>query len=295
MSKDFDIRSEEFKKILRPNSKVERVQTNLVFTEGPVWIPSGNYLIFSDIMGNKMLKWSQKDGMKVFRIPSGYANGNYLDLQGRLVTCGHSSRNVQRTEHDGRITILADRYKGKKLNAPNDLVVKSDGSIWFTDPQYGRHTQELRDNEPFEMKERHVFRLDPETKEITSVIDDFEGPNGLCFTPDESKLYIADTAKKHIRIFDVINGKTLKNGRIFCTIEPGVPDGMRLDTEGRLYCTAGDGVHVFNQSGELLGKILLPESPANCTFGDTDKRTLYITARQSLYKVAISATGAQKA
>ncbi len=291
---DFDIKAEAFKSILRPDSKVERIVPNLLFLEGPVWAPKENCLIFSDIQANTMYRWSERGGLSVFRKPSGWANGNILDLQGRLLTAGHSSRNLTRTEQDGRITVLAERYQGKRLNAPNDLVVKRDGSIWFTDPQYGRHTPELREKEPFEMKERHVFRLDPETRVLTSVADDFEGPNGLCFSPDESTLYIADTGRKHVRVFDVMGGRSLKNSRLFAEIAPGVPDGMRVDTEGRLYCTAGDGIHVFSTTGTLLGKILMAETPANCAFGGADRRTLYITARTSLYRMALSATGAQR-
>ncbi|MBM4404622.1 MAG: SMP-30/gluconolactonase/LRE family protein [Chloroflexi bacterium] len=293
-SADFEIRSPELRAILRPDSKVECIVPKLTFLEGPVWTPKENCLIFSDIQASTMYRWSEKGGLSIFRKPSGYANGNYLDLQGRLVTAGHSSRNVTRTEADGRITVLAERYQGKKLNAPNDLVVKSDGSIWFTDPQYGRHTEELRQKEPFEMAERHVYRLDPETGILTSVAADFEGPNGLCFSPDESKLYIADTARKHVRVFDVTGGRSLRNSRLFAEISPGVPDGIRADTEGRLYCTAGDGIHVFSTSGELLGKIRLPETPANCAFGGGDRRRLFITARTSLYGVTLAATGAQR-
>jgi gluconolactonase len=294
MSTDFEIRSPEFRAILQPDSAVRRIAPNLQFIEGPVWVAKEDCLIFSDIQASTMYRWSERGGLSVFRKPSGWANGNYLDLQGRLVTAGHSSRVLTRTERDGSITILADRYQGKKLNAPNDLVVKSDGSIWFTDPQYGRHTPELREKEPFEMAERHVYRLDPESRVLTSVAADFEGPNGLCFSPDESKLYIADTGRKHVRVFDVLGGRSLKNGRLFTEIAPGVPDGMRVDTEGRLYCTAGDGIHVFNTSGALLGKILIPEPPANCAFGGAGRHQLFITARTSLYSARLASAGAQK-
>ena len=284
---DFDIRNEAFNDILTPDSEVVKLAGEFKFTEGPVWVADGGYLLFSDIPANRIIRWSPGDGATVWREPTGNANGNTLDRQGRLVTCEHSNRRVTRTEADETITILTDAYGGKKLNSPNDIVVKSDGTIWFTDPPYGIKPEQQ------EQPVNYVFRLDPDGG-LTVMADDFDRPNGLCFSPDESLLYIADSSDRHhIRVLDVTAGNTLANGRLFTTITPGVPDGMRMDTEGRLYSTAGDGVHVYAPNGDLLGIILVPESPANCAFGDADKRTLYMTCRTSLYAVRLGATGAQ--
>ena len=284
---DFDIRDQAFNAILTVDSAVTKLAGGFKFTEGPVWVADGGYLLFSDIPANRIYRWSSADGASVWREPTGNANGNTLDRQGRVVTCEHSNRRVTRTEADGHITVLADVFQGKKLNSPNDIVVKSDGVIWFTDPPYGIKA------EAREQSANYVFRLDPDGT-LTIAADDFDRPNGLCLSPDESLLYIADSSDRHhIRVFDVTGDNTLANGRLFTTITPGVPDGMRMDTEGRLYSTAGDGVHVYAPSGELLGIILVPESPANCTFGDVDKRTIYMTSRTSLYAVRLAATGAQ--
>jgi len=285
---DFDIRSEAFRAILRPDSKLQKLAGDFKFTEGPVWVAKEGHLLFSDIPANRIYRWSPKEGLSVWREPTGNTNGNTLDRQGRLISCEHSNRRVTRTEADGRITVLADSFGGKRLNSPNDVVVKSDGTIWFTDPPYGIKPEQI------EQPHNYVFRLDPDGK-LTPVADDFDRPNGLCFSPDESLLYIADSsARHHVRVFRVTPDNTLAEGRLFATIEPGAPDGMRVDIAGRLYSTAGDGVHVYAPSGELLGKILVPERPANCAFGDVDKRTLYITARTSLYAIRLAATGAQR-
>lgn len=283
---DFEILNDAFRAILRPDSAVRKLAGDLRFTEGPVWIPTGGYLLFSDIPANRIYCWRPGEGLSIWREPTGNANGNTLDRQGRLVTCEHSTRRVTRTEPDGTITVLATHYRGKRLNSPNDVVVQSDGTIWFTDPPYGIKPEEI------EQPRNYLFRLDPDGT-LMAVADDFDRPNGLCFSPDETRLYVADSsARHHVRVCDVRPDKTLANCRVFAVIEPGAPDGMRVDTAGRLYSTAGDGVHVYAPDGTLLGKILVPERPANCAFGDADRRTLYITARTSLYAIALAAEGA---
>ena len=288
-SNAFDIRTEAFNAIIMPDSRVEKLAEGFGFTEGPVWFDDGDYLLLADIFNRRIMRWSAKDGVSVFREQSGRSNGNYRDLQGRLVTAGHASRSITRTEADGSVTVLADRYQGKRLNSPNDIVVKSDGSIWFTDPPYGVKP------EARELEATWVFRLDPESGELTPVTDEPIMPNGLAFSHDESRLYVADSSDLHyIRAFDVVDGRRLAKGRVFAVIEPGIPDGLRVDTEGRVYTSAGDGIQVLSPEGELLGKILVEKTPANCTFGGPGRHTLYITAHDSLYSVTLASTGAQR-
>ena len=290
---DFDMRSESFEQLLTPDSRVEKIADGMVFTEGPVWFAEGDYLLFSDIRGNQIKRWSAGDGLATWREPSGHANGHTRDRQGRLVTAGHISQNVTRTEADGSITVLAESYQGKRLNAPNDVVVKSDGTIWFTDPPGGRRLPGF-ENVPVEQPKNYVFRLDPESRRLTPVVEDLQSPNGLCFSPDERLLYIADSANRRVQVFDVQGDNTLANWRLFVTIEPGIPDGIRVDAQGRLYSTAEDGVHVFSPEGELLGKILVEQTPANCAFGGRGRHDLFITAQQSVYRVTLASTGSQE-
>jgi gluconolactonase len=285
---EFDIRDEaEFKKLIPPGAKLERLATGMRFTEGPVWIPeNGGHLIFSDIPANELKKWSATDGLGTFRSPSNNANGNTLDQRGRLITCEHGARRVSITEKDGSVRTLVDSYQGKRLNSPNDAVVKSDGTIWFTDPPYGIK-RELR-----EQPAHYVFRFDPRTGKLAAVIEDFDMPNGLCFSPDEKKLYVADSGEPHhIRVFDVNSNGTVSNGRIFAVIDKGLPDGIRADTGGRIWSSAGDGVQIFSPDGNLIGKILTPESAANLCFGGENMNRLYITARGSLYAINVGVRG----
>ncbi len=290
---EFVIKNEnEFSKIVSPNAEVKKLAGGFQFVEGPVWVnEKKGYLIFSDIPANRLIKWTKQEGAVTFRQPSNNANGNYLNLEGKLLTCEHVSRQVTVTEKDGTIQIVVDKYNGKKLNSPNDLVVKSDGTIWFTDPPYGLPY-------PYDSKAQpanYVFRLDPQKNKLTAVVDDFDMPNGLCFSPDEKKLYIADSGKPHhIRVFDVNGDNTLSNDKVFCVIDKGGPDGIRCDVEANLYSSAKDGVHIFAPDGSLIGKILVPETPANLCFGGKEKKILFITARTSLYSIKLKVKGAQK-
>ncbi len=284
----FEIKNEgEFKKIIPAGAKVQKLAGGFGFEEGPVWLSKG-YLVFSDIPANHLKKWSKETGTTIFRDDSYNANGNTVDKQGRLLTAEHSGRRISRTEKDGSVTTIVSGFEGKKFNSPNDLVVKSDGTIWFTDPDYG-----LGKNKK-EQEGNFVYRFDPKSKMISAVVKDFDKPNGLCFSPDEKKLYLADSGKPHhIRIFEVQKDGTLANGKVFCVIDNGVPDGIRCDNKGRVWSSAGDGVHIFAPDGLLIGKILVPETPANLCFGGKDGKTLFITARSSLYAIQTSVRGAR--
>ncbi len=298
MSQDlYDIRDPRFLECVVVTAGLEEIASGCRWTEGPVWFGDHNVLLFSDIPNERILRWTPEQGVSVFRQPSNFANGHTRDRQGRLVSCEHGLRRVTRTEPDGSITVLADRFEGKRLNSPNDVVVKSDGTIWFTDPTYGI----LSDYEGYravpEQAARNVFRLDPETGTIASVVDDFVQPNGLCFSPNEKRLYIAESGGSHdpavsgiIRVFDV-HEDTLSGGAIFCTLDNGVPDGIRCDRNGNVWSSAGDGVHVFSPQGELLGKIRVPQRVANLTFGGPRRNRLFITASTSTYLIYVAATG----
>ena len=295
-----------FTKYKVSNAAVERLYTGMRWAEGPVWFADGRYLLFSDIPNNRILRWLEDTGVvSVFRSPSNYSNGNYRDRQGRLLTCEHDSRRLTRTEYDGTITILMDQFQGKKLNAPNDLAVHSDGAIWFSDPGYGIMSNYEGHKAPFELP-TNVYRLDPDTRKVTVVVSDMDKPNGLCFSPDEKKLYIVDTGlPKHpgdphpIRVYDVEDGVRLKNGRMFVDMSPGLSDGIRCDVDGNVWSAAGwagegyNGVHVFAPDGKLIGKINLPETCANLCFGGTKKNRLFMAASQSLYAVYVDTQGAQ--
>lgn len=295
----FEAIEAEFNTYVIGNSPVRQLATGFLWTEGPVWLGDSNQLLFSDIPNNRILRWIPEVGHSVFRYPSNYANGHTRDLQGRLVTCEHGTRRVTRTEHDGTITVVADGYQGKKLNSPNDVVVKSDGSIWFTDPHYGIMTnyEGYKSNQELPC---HVYRVDPSTGEMDAVANDFQCPNGLAFSPDESLLYIADTGTMfdpngngHIRKFQV-EGNRLKGGEIFHTVSSGKADGFRLDGDGNIWTSAADGVHCINPSGVLMGKILVPELVSNVCFGGRAKHQLFMTATTSVYTVVLNREGIQK-
>jgi gluconolactonase len=248
-----------------------------------------------------ILQWAEGLGVRVYRHPSNNSNGHTRDRQGRLVSCEHGARRVTRTEHDGSITVLADRYKGKRLNSPNDVVVKSDGSVWFTDPPYGIMSDYEGHKAKSEIGACNVYRIDPKSGDLAVVADDFNKPNGIAFSPDEQILYIADTGgshdpdgEHHIRAFDVVGGKKLRNGWVFAEISPGMADGFRIDTDGNIWTSAGDGVHCFSPKGELLGKIRVPEAVSNVCFGGPKRNRLFITATTSLYAVYVGQVGAQR-
>ncbi|MCL0102307.1 SMP-30/gluconolactonase/LRE family protein [Dehalococcoidia bacterium] len=282
----FEAYSKEFNTIITPESKLEKICDGLGFTEGPTWFSESNYLLFSDIRASRH-RWSDTDGMTTYQWYPQRANGSTRDQDGLFVTCGHANRNVFRTELDGSITIIAEEYMGGRLNSPNDIVCKSDGTLWFTDPPYMIKPEER------EQSANYVFRLDPDGT-LHPVIDSIEHPNGLAFSPDERILYVAEAFRdvSNIQMFDVNPDNTVSSGRFFCSVQPPIPDGFRVDTDGRIYTTAGDGIQIFNAAGDLLGKILMNPHPANCTFGDRDRRTLYITAHESVYRLRLGTQGA---
>ena len=294
MQSDVEICVPRFGSLLLSNCRLEKLYEGTRWAEGPCYFADGNFLIWSDIPRNRMLRWTEGLGVEVFRQPSNCSNGNTRDRQGRLVTCEHLSRRVTRTEWDGSITVLADRYEGHRLNSPNDVVVKSDGSIWFTDPPYGILSDYEGKKSASELAGNFVFRLDPASARLEIVADDFDKPNGLAFSPDESKLFVADSGQpRHMRAFDVKDGKRLSGGRVFAECDAGVFDGFRFDTQGNLWTSTKAGVSCYSPEGELLGKIRVPEAVANLTFGGPNRNRLFITATTSLYSLFVNANGAQ--
>jgi gluconolactonase len=283
-------------------AKVERIASHMRWCEGPVWFGDGRYLLWSDIPNNRIMRWDEETrATSVFRKPSNNANGNTRDRQGRLLTCEHDTRRVTRTEYDGSITVIADKFDGKPLNSPNDIVCKSDGSIWFTDPPFGilgnyeGHTAKVE-------LPTNVYRWDPATKQLAVVAGDINRPNGLAFSPDESKLYIIEAGampNRVVRVYDVVDsGKKIANSRIFLTAEPGgTPDGFRVDVDGNLWMGWGmgtealDGVNVFNSEAKLIGRIELPERCANLCFGGVYRNRLFMTASTSIYSLYVNTQG----
>ncbi len=298
---DYQIIDQKFKNLILGNASVEKIADGCRWAEGPVWFGDGNYLLWSDIPNNRMMRWTWNGTVETFRHDSQNSNGNTRDQQGRLVSCLHGGRAVIRTELDGSITTIADSYNGKRLNSPNDVVVKSDGSIWFTDPPYGILSDYEGFKSPQEQDGCYVYRVSPDLKDISIVCDDFVKPNGLAFNPDESKFYVADSAVSHdpdaphhIRVFDVgADGKTLSGGQVFAEVSPGLPDGFRFDTAGHLWTSAKDGIHCYLPDGTLIGKILVPETVANLTFGGPKRNRMFITATSSVYAVYLAVNGAQ--
>jgi gluconolactonase len=284
--------------LLAPNSKLERLWPGSKWAEGPVYFHEDDSLLWSDVPNNRMFKWTKRDGTRIFRSPSQFANGNYRDLQGRLITCEHLGRRISRTEPDGNVITLVSHFDGKRLNSPNDVTVKSDGTIWFSDPDYGIMSNREGYMAPNEIGSNNVYRFDPVSGELSVVAGDFEKPNGLAFSPNADKLYISDSSrshdpngKHHIRVFDVVDGRFLKNSRVFAVIEPGIADGFRIDRHGHIFTSAGDGIHVYSNTGRRLGRIFVPETVANCAFGGPKKNTLFITATSSLYAIDLNTTG----
>ncbi|MEZ5667467.1 MAG: SMP-30/gluconolactonase/LRE family protein [Alphaproteobacteria bacterium] len=304
MSPDFVIIDDRFADLLLKDAWVERVFTGSIWAEGPVYFRNGDYVLWSDIPNNRMLRWSSADGGSVFREPSNFTNGHTLDRQGRLVSCEHGGRRVSRTSKDGTYEVLVDRFEGRRLNSPNDVVVKSDGSVWFTDPSYGI----LSDWEGFagemEYGACYVFRFDPADGSLSVISDHFAKPNGLAFSPDERILYVADTEASHnpagrrdIWAFDVTaDGRGVENGRRFAVCDSGLFDGFRIDVEGNVWTSAGDGVHVYTPEPEAkkIGAIRIPErAVANVVFGGPDGNILYVAATTSLYRVELGVAGIQ--
>jgi len=283
-----------FERLVSADAALETIATGCTFTEGPLWNEQKGYLLWSDMPADKMRKWTPEEGVTIFRAPCGKSNGLTYDKQGRLVACEHANRRISRTESDGAIVSLATHYEGKRLNSPNDVVMKSDGAIYFSDPPYGL-TAEFGVAGEQELDFQGVFRLSPDGETITLLVDDFEKPNGLAFSPDESKLYIDDTDLGHIRIFDVRADGKLSGGKLFAELEgdePGGCDGLKIDVEGNIYCTGPGGIHVLDPDGNVLGRMRIPaEHAANLAWGDSDRKSLYITAVENVYRIRMNIAG----
>ena len=295
----FDVLDKRFRGYILGNAALERIADGCRWTEGPVWFGDGGYLLFSDIPNNRILRWIEGVGVSVYRQPSQFANGGTRDREGRLISCLHGARALVRTEHDGRLTTLADRYQGRRLNSPNDVVVRSDGSIWFTDPHYGI-AMDYEGDRAAEEVPCQVYRLDPGGR-LDVVSDAFACPNGLCFSPDERKLYIAETGRmgdelvtREIRVFDVLDGERgrLGEGRPFYAPAVGAADGFRCDEDGNVWTSAGDGVHCVAPDGELLGRIAIPQPVSNVVFGDRRQSRLFICASHEVYAIYLNRRGA---
>jgi gluconolactonase len=292
----FAIEDEEFASLVLPNAPLQLLAEGFRWLEGPVWFADHETLLFSDIPNNRIMRWTEQ-GVSVFRAPSAFSNGQTRDRQGRLITCSHHDRNVIRTELDGRITVLADRYEGRRLNSPNDVVVKSDGSIWFTDPPYGINTDYEGGKQQSELPPR-VYRLGVDGA-LTIASEAFEGPNGLCFSPDERRLYLCESGpqfasnpRRVIRVFELAaDGKTLTNGQDFHQVSPGFADGIRCDEAGRIWSSAGDGVHCIAPDGRRLGRILVPHTVSNICFGGRYRSRLFICAGERLFAIYTNTRG----
>ncbi|MEM7351864.1 MAG: SMP-30/gluconolactonase/LRE family protein [Acidobacteriota bacterium] len=297
---EYEILDDRFPFCVSTSARVERLHQGSIWAEGPVYFPAHRSLVWSDIPNERLLRWDEITGqVSVFSHRSDFTNGNTVDRQGRLVSCQQGTRRVVRREHDGSLTVLADRFEGQRLNSPNDVVVRSDDSIWFTDPRYGIDSYFEGYRAESDIGADNVYRLDPQSGECRIVCDDFRRPNGLAFSPDESKLYIVESGgirypenPRHLRVFDVQPDGALSGGEIFAQCTVGKFDGLRVDESGRLWISAGDGVHCYEPDGTLIGKILLPEPVSNLVFGGPRRNRLYITATSSLYTVLLAVRGA---
>ncbi|MCP4166242.1 MAG: SMP-30/gluconolactonase/LRE family protein [Chloroflexi bacterium] len=282
-----EIRDQRLLELIDPEVELEQLASGFIFTEGPVWQGEEGCLIFSDIPANKMYRLSADEDISIFRDPSHNANGNTLDRQNRILTCEHATSRVTRQNVDGSIEVLASHFGDKELNSPNDIIVRADGSIYFTDPPYGR-VERVGVPRSQQLDFQGVYRLDPVSNDLSLLIDDFDKPNGLCFSVDERRLFVDDTARGHIRVFDIEPEGTLSPGRVWAELEGegiGGADGMKIDSEGNLYCTGPGGIHIFDPTANYLGVLRMPEQAANLCFGDADKRSLYITASTSIYRL----------
>ncbi|MBI0537913.1 SMP-30/gluconolactonase/LRE family protein [Roseomonas sp. KE2513] len=295
----FEIHDPAFRRLVLPNAPLLTLGEGLAWLEGPVWLADADCLLVSDLPNDRILRWSESGGISTFRQPAGFPNGHARDREGRLLGCSHQHRCVTRTEPDGTITVLAERHGGRRLNSPNDIVCRSDGTIWFTDPIYGISTDYEGGKGVPELPPA-LYRLDPRSGELRVMADDFTGPNGLCFSPDERRLYVAESgaqfdpdSARHIRVFDVAeDGSGLSGERVFHTVLPGFADGMRCDEEGNLWSSAGDGVHCISPGGELLGRIKVPCTVSNLAFGGRNRSRLFICASHSLLAIYTNARGA---
>jgi gluconolactonase len=290
----FEVLDDRFRGV-HGDRQLEVLHTGCRWTEGPAYFPAGRYLVFSDIPNDRMLRWDETTGtVGVFRQPSRFSNGHTVDRRGRLVSCEHGGRQVSRTEVDGSVTVLADRYQGKRLNSPNDVVERADGSIWFTDPAYGIDSDYEGHQADSEIGACHVYRIDPDSGAVRIVAGDFNRPNGLAFTQDERRLYICDSEERHIRLFTVTDdGTGLTGSEVFARCEVGTFDGIRLDSEGRIWAATGDGLHCLDPDGTLLGKLHVPETVANLTFGGPQRNHIFMCATSSVYSIRLTVRGAR--
>lgn len=298
MDSAFEILTPAFRTLALPVTSLDRLWDGGRWTEGPVYFPLTDTVLWSDIPNNRMMQWVEGAGVRVFRAPSNFSNGNTRDREGRLITCEHGARRVTRTEHDGSITVLADRWQGQRFNSPNDVIVKSDGTIWFTDPPYGIMSDYEGHRAESEIGGCFVWRFDPQSGALDVVCDDMVRPNGLAFSRDETRLYVSDSAASHdeatprrIRVFTVADGRRLTEPKTFVDIAAGVPDGFRLDVDGNVWTSGGGGVHCYAPTGELLGGIRIPEVVSNLTFGGPRLNRLFITATTSLYAIYVATNG----
>ena len=288
-----EIRDERFRAVVGDIVEIEEVAGGFEFTEGPIWNPQEKHLIFSDIPGKIMRRWRADGSVETWRQPSYMTNGNAYDREGRVISCEHATSRVTRTELDGSVTVLAPHYGDKELNSPNDVVVKRDSTVYFTDPGFGRmeyygvpRTQELAF--------QGVYRLEPDSGKLTLLVDDFDQPNGLCFSLDESQLFVNDTMRGHVRVFEVNQDGTLSSGRVWADVtgdRDGVPDGMKVDCEGNLYVSGPGGIHIFAPDATCLGVILMPQGCANFCWGEDDMKSLFVTATTSLYRIRVQVAG----
>ena len=296
----FEILDDRFRTFVLSNAPLVKLGEGFAWLEGPVWFADHECLLVSDLPNDRIMRWTESGGMSVFRQPSGFANGHTRDRQGRLIGCSHQRRCITRTELDGRVTVLADRYEGKRLNSPNDVVCRSDGTIWFSDPHYGINTDYEGGKQIAELPSA-LYRLDPTDGGLRVMADDFAGPNGLAFSPNEQLLYVAECGaqfaadpERHIRVFDVLDGgQRLSQGEIFHKVSPGFADGFRLDVDGNLWTSAADGVHCVAPDGIKLGSIAVPYTVSNLTFGGRNKSRLFICASHTLFAIYTNQRGAE--
>ncbi|MFJ6381198.1 SMP-30/gluconolactonase/LRE family protein [Kitasatospora sp. NPDC092039] len=292
----YEVLDDRFRRCANGDIRLEKLYGDCRWAEGPVYLPAWRQVVWSDIPNDRLLRWDEATGtVGVFRSPAGHPNGNTLDREGRLISCEQGNRRVTRTEHDGRITVLAERYRGKRLNSPNDAVVRSDGAIWFSDPDFGITSDYEGHQAESEIGARNLYRIDPQSGEVQLAADGFDGPNGLVLSLDERRLYVNDSRAGHIRLFDIEEDGTLTGDRIFVKGVGCRFDNIRFDRDGRLWAAAfGDGVHCYAPDGTLIGRLLVPEPVSNLTFGGPKNNRLFITATTSLYSLVVSVTGTHR-